>query len=38
VILAILAITRNKQMIGGIVGIVLNVIGGIITVLGLTGG
>ncbi len=34
-ILGVLAITRNKQVIGGIVGIVLNVIGGIITVLGL---
>ncbi len=37
-ILAITAIVRSKQLIGGIVGIVLNVIGGIITIIGLTGG
>ncbi len=34
-ILAITAIVRSKQMIGGIVAIVLNVIGGIITVIAL---
>ncbi len=37
-ILAIQAIVRSRKMVGGIVGIVLNVIGGIITLLGLFGG
>ena len=37
-ILAIQAIVRTRRMVGGIVGIVLNVIGGIITLLGLFGG
>jgi hypothetical protein len=36
-ILAIQAIVRSKKMIGGIVAIVLNVIGGIITLIGLFG-
>jgi hypothetical protein len=34
-IAAILAIVRAKQVIGGIVGIVLNAIGGIITIIAL---
>ena len=34
-IAAIYAIVRSKQLIGGIIGIVLNVIGGIITILAL---
>ena len=37
-ILGIQAIVRSRKMVGGIVGIVLNVIGGIITLLGLFGG
>lgn len=36
-IIAIYAITR-KQVIGGVIGVVLNVIGGILTIIGLTGG
>ena len=36
-ILAAQAIFRSKQMIGGIVAIVLNVIGGIITLIGIFG-
>src|SRR2546423_2556038 len=36
-ILALQAIFRSKQMIGGIVGIVLNVIGGIVTLIRLFG-
>jgi succinate-acetate transporter protein len=37
-IIAIQAIVQRKQLIGGIVGIVLNVIGGILTLIGLFGG
>ena len=36
-IIAIYAIFR-KQVIGGVIGVVLNVIGGILTIIGLTGG
>jgi hypothetical protein len=37
-ILALQAIFRNRQMVGGIIGLVLNVIGGIVTLIGLFGG
>ena len=36
-ILAIYAIVR-KQVIGGVVAVILNAVGGILTIIGLTGG
>jgi hypothetical protein len=37
-ILALQAIFRRRQMVGGIIGLVLNILGGIITLIGLFGG
>ena len=36
-ILAVYAIVR-KQVIGGVVAVILNAVGGILTIIGLTGG